>query len=540
MSTLPLSLSDIIEVNVSVAQPAIAPFAFNEGLMIGPSSVIPSYGPNSRIRQYTDTDEMLTDGFTDTDPEYLAAVLYESQPSNPGDFWIGRQDGTAIATAVPSGRTVLDAAMSSSVNPTYLDSATAAFVSGDIGAAVRVVGAGAAGADLVTTIASITSGTEAVLTDPAATTVTAAQASIGAVGSGYAVNDLVYPSTGGTNAVLRVSSAGESGVVTGLATIVGSQGTGFSVEAGLATTTNGSGTGLEVDVTAVGETPLQAVQACQLLNQNQQWYGVMVCGATDADHLAIGAYVTANWQQLAYFGNTVDPDVANGVAGNVALQAKTLLYKIFLSYSTTQGGLYPNNIYAAAAILGEYAGLNTGLSGSAFTMALKQIVGIAEELITQNQYNNLLNARCNAIVQFGPYTNELYNGILSSGDYFDQILFRAMLVNRIQIDLMNLLTSVPKIPQTNAGEQLLIGQVDQACQSMVDIGYIAPGVWTGAPILNGIVTGQTLPTGFLNQAQPYSAQSSGDRAARKAMPIYCAIIEAGAVHSVQVNVNVQI
>jgi hypothetical protein len=537
---LPLSLMDIIEVNVSVAEGAVAPFAFNQGLMIGTSSVIPSYGPDSRIREYSTTDEMLVDGFTDSDPEYLAATLYASQPSNPGAFWIGRQDLTAIQTAVPDGRTVTDGAMSSSVNPTYLDSATAAFVSGDIGSTVRVVGAGSGGADLVTTIASINSGTEAVLTDAASTTVSGAQVSIGPVGSGYAVNDLVYPSSGGTNAILKVSSVGQSGVVTGLSTIVGSQGTGFSIESGLDTTTNGSGTGLEINVTAIGETPLQAVQACQLLNQNQQWYGVMVCGATDADHLAIGAYVTANWEQIAYFGATVTTDVVNGVPNNVALQAKALQYKIFLIYSTTQSGLYPNNIYAAAAVLGEYAGLNTGLSGSAFTMALKDIVGIAEELITQTQYNNLLEANCNAILQFGPYTNQLYNGILSSGDYFDQILFRAMLVNRIQIDLMNLLTTVQKVPQTNAGEQALIGQVDNACQSMVDIGYLAPGVWNGPAILNGLVPGQTLPLGYLNQAQPYSAQNPGDRAARKAMPIYCAIIEAGAVHSVQVNVNVQI
>ena len=74
---------------------------------------------------------------------------------------------------------------------------------------------------------------------------------------------------------------------------------------------------------------------------------------------------------------------------------------------------------------------------------------------------------------------------------------------------------------------------------MASIGYIAGGVWEGAPVL-GLKIGQALPLGFLDQAQPYALQSAGDRAARKAMPIYCAIIEAGAVHSVVVQVNVQL
>lgn len=82
---------------------------------------------------------------------------------------------------VPANRTVTDGAMSSSVNPTQLSSATAAFVGGDVGRAVTVFGAGAAGAPLVTTIASIMSGTIAVLNLPALTTVSGAIASLGPI-----------------------------------------------------------------------------------------------------------------------------------------------------------------------------------------------------------------------------------------------------------------------------------------------------------------------------------------------------------------------
>src|ERR1035438_92218 len=145
---LPLPTSDFVQVSVSVAQRAIAAAGFNQGLMIGSSPIIPTYGPGARVRQYTSLNEMLADGFTDSAPEYIAAELYLSQDSTPTSFWIGRQDLTAIQTVVPDGRTVNDAVMNSGVNPTYLDSATAAFVIGDVGLPVRVIGAGTAGADL--------------------------------------------------------------------------------------------------------------------------------------------------------------------------------------------------------------------------------------------------------------------------------------------------------------------------------------------------------------------------------------------------------
>lgn len=67
-----------------------------------------------------------------------------------------------------------DGAMSSSVNPTFLDSATFGFAATDVGLVVSVAGAGAAGATLWSTVASFTSATRVVLADAASTTVTGA------------------------------------------------------------------------------------------------------------------------------------------------------------------------------------------------------------------------------------------------------------------------------------------------------------------------------------------------------------------------------
>jgi hypothetical protein len=117
-----------------------------------------------------------------------------------------------------------------------------------------------------------------------------------------------------------------------------------------------------------------------------------------------------------------------------------------------------------------------------------------------------------------------------------------MLVNQIQIGLMNVLTSVPSVPQTDAGEHVLIAAVEQACANLASIGYIAPGQYNGTPLPAplSVLTGQSLPLGYVAKAASYATQSAGNKAARQAMPIYVLILEAGAVQAVQIAVNVQL
>lgn len=461
MATTPLPISDLITVSISAAASPVAPRQFNQGLIIGSSVVIPSYGNNSRLRQYASVAAMLTDGFLTTSPEYLAASLYFAQNPSPLLVWIGRQDLTSIQTATPAS---------------------------------------------------------------------------GFAGTDYAVDDVIgVVQGGGSNGFLQVTSIGGGGAVTGLATIPGKQGTGYSVATDLATT-GGSGTGLEVDITAIGDTLLQAVEACALVNQN--WYGFMCIGAADSDHEALALYSTDNWLNSFYFLSSSDAGIPANTTGNLASTLKSLKDYCVGMYNTTQGGLYLDNVYAAAALLGVYCGLNTGLAGSYFTLAHKSLVGIEPEPLTQTQYSAILSNNFNVCADFGAFDGLVEPGITSSGLYFDQLLFRATLVNLIQTNIMDLLISVPVVPQTDAGEHQLIAQVENACSTMAGVGYIAPGTYTGAPLLS-LVTGQALPLGYIVQAPSYATLSPSAIAARQAAPIYATILEAGGVNTVTVQLNVQ-
>lgn len=544
MATTPLPLSDICDVTVTISPAAQTPPQYNQGLVIDSSLTLTTYG--GRVQQFTATNwatAMLAAGFTTTSPAYIAAGIYFGQTPAPSYLWVGIRDLTAVKTVTVGGRTVADGAMSSVTNPTYLTSATAAFVSGDVGLAVRVAGAGVAGADLVTTVASITSPTVCVLVGSCATTVTAAQTSIGSVGSGYKAGDTITPTQGSaTGALLNVLTVGSAGQVLTLGTTAGAQGTGYSVANALPTTTSGSGTGLKVNITAIGETLVQAAEACRLASA--VWWAYMGCGATDQDHLDNAAWASPQWQNVFYFGSSVTAAIAaSNSTTDVASQMKTLKYKTFSTYGTTQSALYPNNIYEAAATMGVAMGLNTGLANSFFTLAHKALEGIATEPLTQTQYTTVTGKNFNVYANFSPYSM-LEQGLCSDGNPFYLYLFTALLVVNLQYNVLNLLTSQGAVPQDNYGQAQLLHAANQACDLLASMGFIAGGIWNGPTLTVGNVTvtsGVTpLPSGYLNMSAPYSQQSSAARAAGQSMPIYTLIITAGAVGSVLIGVNVQL
>jgi hypothetical protein len=462
----PLSLSDIVDISVTVAPSAVTANSFNQGLIVGPSTVIPSYGAEPRLRQYgagatAALNGMLADGFTLASPEYIAMQIYFSQTPTASYGWVGCQDLTAISTAIPHA---------------------------------------------------------------------------GSAGTNYEVGDAVgVVQTSASNGFLTVLTVTTGGVVATLGITVGAQGTGYSMATAL-TTTGGSGTGLEVDITAIGETLLQASQACRAANST--WYGLMVCGPTDADNLAISEWADPLWASTRYYPWSSDTTIPAGTTGNLALQVQALKLRVIGTYSTTQSGLYPNNIYAAAAAMGVEMGLNTGLANSFFTIAHKQLAGIAPEPLSQTQYNNIKAAGFNAYCNFAPY--QLYEpGFMSNGAPSYLWLNLAMLAANLQINELNVLQSNVAVPQTNAGEHLQIQAANSACDTMVNIGFLSGAVWEGAPVLN-LATGQALPSGYLNQAAPYAQQLAGDRAAGKAMPIYCAVTTSGAVQSLLIGVYTQL
>jgi len=94
MASLPLNAIADVVYNL----PAIGGTrrGFNLGLIIGDSAVIDTY---SRVKVYANLQEMIDDGFTNSDPEYLAAQVYFAAIGRPSQVAIGRQASGETALA---------------------------------------------------------------------------------------------------------------------------------------------------------------------------------------------------------------------------------------------------------------------------------------------------------------------------------------------------------------------------------------------------------------------------------------------------------
>lgn len=276
------------------------------------------------------------------------------------------------------------------------------------------------------------------------------------------------------------------------------------------------------------ETFIDALEACR--QASSEWYVAVCPDAVKEDHLLCATWAEAAVPSSIYAFTTSDADVITDAEDDIFSLLKALSYKRTI-------GEYSTNPLAICAIMGYAMGANTGLANSSYTLKFKGQVGIAVDSLTSTQVGRIDAKNGNCYVNYGNYYNIFKEGVMANGYFFDEVLNLDMLVNDIQLNEMDLLYQNPKIPQTDAGQSQLIAGCVSACELAVDRGFLAPGVWKGQNILN-LQYGDTLSKGYACMSESYSEQTQADREARKAMPIYVAIKEAGAVHSLVIGVYV--
>jgi hypothetical protein len=449
-----LNLKHNVDVIVNIAPRAAFRRAFNLMCIIGSSIIIPAV---ERVRQYYSTDEMLSDGWTSSHPEFVAAQLAFSQSPAPNRVMIGRQDLTASQ--------------------------------------IRTV-------------------------------------TINAAGTGYHVDDvLTVVQAGGSAGTLKVTEV-NSGAVTGVEILT--PGTGYALGTDLVTSVAPTGgTGCKIDITAIGESPLVAFQACRAADI--EWYAGMVCGIKNdyASIEAIAAYVEAAMPTTVFGYNTDQASVISSATTDIMSVLKAELYRRTIGQYSTD----PDQDDAIAAILGYAMGANNGTVNSAYTLDFKRNVGLLTEDVTATQFGYITGKNGNVYINRGTYYNWFQNGTMSDGSWFDEVINLDKLANDIQLNVADLLNQVPKVPQTEAGVNQIVSVINSACAQAVKIGFIAPGRWTGPTILN-LNYGDTLPQGYLVQSEPIADQAQADRDARKAPPIYVAVKLAGAIQQVTIRVDV--
>lgn len=269
------------------------------------------------------------------------------------------------------------------------------------------------------------------------------------------------------------------------------------------------------------ETAVEAVTACR--GKNTDWYACMVCSATKTEIIAVASYIESCTPVSTYFYTTADADALAGTANNVMDTLRDSAIRRTL-------GQYSTQAHAVASIMGYAMGAVTGLANSAYTLAYKKEVGVTPETLTSDQVTIIKNQNGNVYTNRGS-RNMFETGKMADGTSFDEVINLDILTNNIQNAVMDLLLSVPKIPQTESGVSQIVSAIVPSCQQAVNIGFLAPGVWNATPVLN-LATGDTLPLGYAVIADSIDNQSQADRDARISPPIYVPIKLAGAIEKV--------
>ncbi|VXB25054.1 Exotoxin [Burkholderia sp. 8Y] len=488
-----LPISRLVNVAITLTQAAAQAQNTSTLLILGTSNVIDL---TSRFRSYGSLADVASD-FGTTAEEYLAAALWFEQSPQPTTVMVGRWAKTAAAGQLLGG--TLSAAQQALANFTAVSSG---------GMKVTIDG----------TLKSLTGiSLSGVLNlNGVASAVTTALAGAGTCvwDAEFGRFEITSATTGATSSVSFASAP--------------TSGTDISALMGLTSTFSGA-------YVSAGVAAESAVSAVTLFDANygQQWYGLVVPSAADADHLAIAPYIEG--ASTKHFYGVTTQEAAVLVASdttNIAYQLKGLGFKkTAVQYSSS-------NAYAAVSLLArilttDYTGNNTVI-----TLKFKQEPGITAENLNSTQANALEAFNCNVFVEYDNNTAIIEQGVCCSGDYIDEVIGADNFAIDVQNAVFNLLyTSTTKIPQTDAGNHLIATKIEQVCAQYVNNDFLAPGTWNsgGFGTLN---EGDYMPKGFYVYAPPIANQSQADRSARKSVAFQVAAKLAGAIHSVDIALTV--
>jgi hypothetical protein len=484
-----LSVDRVVRVSVNLQPKAVPRRNFGVLCIAGHTDVI---DPLERVRYYTGITGVAED-FGIGAPEYKAAELFFSQSPRPYILAIGRwvkDDSPAMLI----GGLVADADLNAGAwNP---------IANGSFGIVVNTVGVTVSDLDFTgqTNMNGVASVISAALLEHAATCI-------------WETDHFVI-STTGHNAAHTI---------------------GFGVDAG-------TGTDLSVRMAITeslalplipgmdAETPLECTQA---LADSGEWYGLTFADVIpDDDHVAVSGFIEASAKSRIYIATVTNSQVLSPVYTNdLSSRFKALSrLRCFTQYS--------KNSYAACSAVGRAFTVNFNANRSTITLKFKQEPGVVAEGLKESQATALAAKNCNVFVHYDNDTAILQEGVMANGAFFDEVHGLDWLQNAVQTECYNLLyQSKTKIPQTDAGVNQIVATIARVMGEGVNNGLIAPGVWN-ADGFGQLERGDYLQSGWYIYAQPVDDQPQSEREQRKAPPIQCAIKLAGAVHFVDVQIDV--
>lgn len=487
-----LAVTDVVNVTVTISPTAAPARNFGAGLLVGTTDVIDT---DERIRSYSNLEGVGGD-FGTTDPEYIAASLFFGQSPQPSILYIGR----------------------------WAQSATSGLIRGGVLSASE---------QILTNWTAVTAGSFVISIDGTSRTITGLNFSAALNMPGVAaIIDTALSSwadcrwdANNNQFIIESHATGTSSTVS-YATTAGS---GTDISAQIKMT---SATAASVVAGIAAESLAAALQA--FADKSGDWYAAIILPSVSTSVAQAASAVVEGFGRKRIIGYTITSStvLSGSSTTDLAYILKAANYsRSFVQYSSSSP-------YAIASFFGRAATVDFTGSNTTLTMKFKIEPGVTAETLTETQAAVLNDKNCNVFVNYDNDTAIIQQGKMSSGLFFDERQGLDWFENFLQTEIWNVLyTSTTKIPQTDAGMQILKTRMEKCCVQAVTNGFVAPGVWNAAGF-GSLKQGDTLPDGYYVYAPLVASQSQAGREARKSVPFQIALTLAGAVHSVSIAVNV--
>jgi hypothetical protein len=278
-----------------------------------------------------------------------------------------------------------------------------------------------------------------------------------------------------------------------------------------------------------------------LAAMSQAWYGIMFAATasiTTTQSLAVSSFVEAlNPTRMHGVTTSNSGSISSLVTNDLGSLMQAAGYnQSMIQYSSTTP-------YAIASMFGRMFSVDFTAQNSTIELMYRQQPGVTAENLTDTQANALQAKNINVYASYANGTSMIQYGVLSSGNFIDQTWGLDWFKNALQTAAFNLLyTAQTKIPQTDAGQNLLTGACSAVCGNQpggaVFNGLAGSGTWNSSTVFGSLQEGQFLPLGFYIYAPSVDLQSESQRAARIAPTTQIALKLAGAFQTANVVVSV--
>ncbi|MBA6134656.1 DUF3383 family protein [Pseudomonas juntendi] len=257
--------------------------------------------------------------------------------------------------------------------------------------------------------------------------------------------------------------------------------------------------------------------------------------ANDADVLAL--VVAGDAAGKFYAGTTNqaavrDPSLSTDIVSKAKLQGSRRAF--LLSHATAP--------YAGFELGAVFSRVNFNAANSTITGEFKKLPGITAEDLTITAYSAMKQkgAPFYTVVETGGQVDagRVINSKSTSsyGEFIDDVFNLDGFVNTLTVNVYNALANAKKLGQTPDGQQVLINAAAQVGQRYIDNGYLGARTYT-----DGETGDEVLSDGYeiLSKADDILGLTDAERAERFSAPILMRVFRAGAIHAVDITVDVE-